>query len=154
MKLEKLYHDSRISVNQLPKGLWVYLPRSKSDNETVERLRALSKEEIKPLLPFLLSWVQDMNWPISSAMSGVLVSAEDYVVPEVEWVLSGKDDIWKANCIRCVLLDLRIDYIIHLLPILKRIAHRPTEGEKEEEADDDAKACIEYIEKEGANQAR
>ncbi len=86
-----------------------------------------------------------MNWPISSDIAAILVACGRQTIPEIEWVLKGTDDIWKGNCIRCILLDLPPTKIKPLLPLLERIQNSPTESEKEEEADDDAKSCIEYI---------
>ena len=42
-----------------------YLPRDKHDVERVNQLKNLSREEISPLLPGLMEWMQGMNWPIA-----------------------------------------------------------------------------------------
>ncbi len=40
------------------------IPKNKFDHETVERLKNLSYEELKPIMPDLLEWLQDFNWPL------------------------------------------------------------------------------------------
>ena len=39
------------------------LPKDKHDDETIKRLRKLPIQELVPLLPELLEWVADVNWP-------------------------------------------------------------------------------------------
>lgn len=40
------------------------LPRHKYDNARVEMIKNLDRDKILPLLPNLLEWIQDMNWPV------------------------------------------------------------------------------------------
>lgn len=42
-----------------------YLRRDKHDFERINELKRREKEELLPLLPFLIEWVQDMNWLIA-----------------------------------------------------------------------------------------
>lgn len=37
------------------------VPKEKDDNENIEKLKMLSFEEIQPIIPDLLEWLQDMN---------------------------------------------------------------------------------------------
>lgn len=42
-----------------------YLPRNKYDFERVNQLKKMDRTELLPLLPGLMEWIQDMNWPIA-----------------------------------------------------------------------------------------
>ncbi|MFJ6266178.1 DUF5071 domain-containing protein [Lysinibacillus xylanilyticus] len=41
------------------------LPRHKFDNDRVELIKKMDRDKILPLLPNLLEWIQDMNWPVA-----------------------------------------------------------------------------------------
>lgn len=140
-----MYHDSRISVLDLKEGLLPCLPESKFDSDSVTKASQLNQDELKQLLPYLLSWIQDLNWPIAMEVLPLLISAEKEVIPEIEWVLKGKDEIWKGNCIRCVLMSLSSEVVQPLVPHLQRIAEDPTKNELAEETDIDAKECIAHL---------
>ena len=41
------------------------IPSNKHDHEKVKRIKELGYPKIKPILPELLEWIQDVNWPIA-----------------------------------------------------------------------------------------
>jgi len=143
--LHKIYHDSRTKVADLPDELLEYLPQSKHDPDRINRLSELDEKKLKSLLPFLLTWIQDINWPNAGMIIPFLIKDQKEIVAEVDWVLNGKDDIWKGNCIRHILMDLSPEIVQPLLPILKRIAENPSENEKAEEINFDAAVCLEHL---------
>lgn len=143
--LSRIYATSRKSINELPNELLEYLPTSKWDPERIQRLSQLDQTKRKVLLPYLLVWVQDINWPNAGKIAPFLIAGGQEIVPEIEWVLNGQDDIWKGNCIRHLLTHLSPETVQPLLPILKRIAEAPTANEKAEEIDVDAATCIEQL---------
>lgn len=143
--LNRIYETSRTSISDLPVELLEYLPKSKYDPECIERLRQLNPNSIKTLLPQLLIWIQDINWPNAGRVLPFLLANGQEIIPEIEWVLNGQDDIWKGNCIRHILSQLSPEIGQPLIPILKRIADNPSANEKAEEIDIDAVACIERL---------
>ena len=140
-----MYETSRKSITDLPSELLEYLPTSKYDPERIQRVSQLDQEKLKILLPYLLIWIQDINWPNAGKIAPLLIAGEKEIIPEIEWVLKGQDDIWKGNCIRHILMHLSPEIVQPLLPILKRIAENPSENEKAEEIDEDAADCIERL---------
>ena len=40
------------------------IPKHKFDLEAVEKLNEYSINEIRPIVPALLEWMQDPNWPV------------------------------------------------------------------------------------------
>lgn len=49
------------------------LPKDKFDIDKVEKLKGLNRGELIPLLPELLKWIQDMNWPIAPKIAKLLL---------------------------------------------------------------------------------
>ena len=45
------------------------IPKDKGDYKNIEELKRLSFDEIEPIVPDLLVWLQDINWPDSQIYS-------------------------------------------------------------------------------------
>ena len=73
------------------------VPKNKFDSSNIERLKHLTDNEIEPILPSLLEWIQDCNWPVAGDILPVLALHQSALVPLIHRVLSPheKDDIWK-----------------------------------------------------------
>lgn len=141
-ELKNIYNDSRISIDKISEDLLIYLPLKKYDPEIIKLLQEISKDKLIPLLPFLLSWIQDSNWPISKDITPILTTYQKDIIPEIKWILEGNDDIWKYNCISLVLMELPKEFIEPLIPILKKIAYNPTKGEIAEDTSKIAKELL------------
>nr|GAT54160.1 predicted protein [Mycena chlorophos] len=92
-------------------------------------------EEMQPLIPGLLSWLQDVNWPMCSAsceqLSRFLVLAIEGARSVLQH-LNGDDGEWEYNLLRFVGTvppALREP----LRPEIERIAQRPTASEVDNE---------------------
>lgn len=71
------------------------IPKDKFDFETVEKLKNYSFDEIKPIIPNLLEWLQDGNWPISKPVGELLLPFTEKISPEIAQILQGHDSVWK-----------------------------------------------------------
>jgi hypothetical protein len=118
------------------------LPADKHDEEAVLHLQNLDETSIEPLIPELLAWIQDLNWPIAGPVSSLLLMHRRLLVSPIREVLQGDDDPWKANCLDVLVEHLSQDQQLALLPELERIANHPTEGEILEEADGTAREIL------------
>lgn len=116
------------------------VPKDKFDDFNIGRLKQLTDKEIEPILPALLEWIQDCNWPIAKEVLPVLALHQSALVPFILSVLSpeGKDDIWKYWIITCLMPLFSEENRKPVLPSIKRIAERPTENEKLEEVQEAA----------------
>lgn len=123
-----------------------YLPRDKHDFERVNQLKNLSREELVLLLPGLMEWVQDMNWPIAEEVSELLLTCPDEIIPLIKDVLVTNDDIWKYWCLIILVEKLPKDLIVQLKSGLIRLVESPTAGEKLEELDEIALEILHMIE--------
>ncbi|MEC3908455.1 DUF5071 domain-containing protein [Tamlana sp. 2201CG12-4] len=118
--------------------IYSLIPSDKFDIERAEKLKEFSFEKIKPIVPDLLEWIQDMNWPVAKVVADYLISISDKIEPEIMDILNGEDDIWKYWCIEvfCIYSDRPMS--ANMSTIVNRIKNNPTKLEKECEVYDQA----------------
>lgn len=75
------------------------IPKDKADTYTAEKLMGHNFEEIKPIIPELLEWIQDMNWPVAGPVSRYLESISEHLTPYIIEILRGNDPTWKYWCL-------------------------------------------------------
>lgn len=110
------------------------LPDDKLDTASAEQLVALGFPAIEPVLPQLLEWMQDFNWPVAQVLQHVLANIGAPLAPHVRKVLSQDDEIWKYWVLHCIVRESK-ELAQALRPDLKRLVSSPTASEKIEEVD-------------------
>ena len=107
------------------------IPKDKFDFAPFPELMEISEEEVNPILPDLLYWVADMNWPIATEMVKVLARFPDSVTPLVEELLkpTEEDDCWKFSIILDLIPALPTGARELLTESIRRILNTPTDGE-------------------------
>lgn len=120
------------------------VPKNKFDDSGIEELRMLSDEEIAPILPALLEWMKDMNWPIAKEMPEVLSMHQKVIIPYIIEALQPEqlECDWKTYIIQFLLPLLDSDYFVMLKPSLERIVKEPTWGEISDGTDTAAKEIL------------
>src|SRR5271163_1990424 len=121
------------------------LPKDKHDHEAIERLHKLPIQELVSLLPELLEWVADINWPIARDAIDLALRVPEHIVEPIREVLRTTDDGWKNNCLDYVIPRLPLEQQRQLKPELERIAHQPTQDEMEEGTRDTAQELLDSI---------
>ncbi|MCM1182825.1 MAG: DUF5071 domain-containing protein [Roseburia sp.] len=113
------------------------VPKNKFDLSGREALKLLSDEEIAPILPELLAWMKDMNWPVAREMPELLAPHGEAAVSCIVEALRPEQPEcdWKYYIIKDLLPLLREETLCRIRPCLERIAANPTREEREEEAD-------------------
>ena len=108
------------------------IPKNKHDLEPISQLMVINEDEIKPILPELLYWIADMNWPVAQEMINVLIRFPNVVAPLIKEVLnpSETDGEWKYFIITNLLPRLPTITQKLLLEDVKRIQSNPTDSEK------------------------
>jgi hypothetical protein len=91
--LATLYSDEPLAC--LSDELRRVLPRDKDDLASLEGLAQLGYPAIEPILPHLMTWLQDINWPIAGPMAEYLATIGRPLLDVIHQVLRGDDDIWK-----------------------------------------------------------
>jgi hypothetical protein len=124
------------------------LPRHKSDGERTRALSALGYPAVAPVLPELLHWLQDGNWPIARSVGRFLASIGEPVVPLVRRVFAGTDGIWKYWCIELFVRELPRAVAEQLRAELQRLAFHPTPDDHTEEVDERARKALAWLDAE------
>jgi hypothetical protein len=117
------------------------LPTNKHDHFAIEHISTLPDSEIAPLLPEILTWVQDTNWPISRTVSTFLLQHPTRIVEPVRHILQSDDAEWIYNVLG-IIEQLPKEVQKALKVEVERVALRPTEEEKDFEAQDVAQGII------------
>lgn len=122
-----------------------YLPRDKHDFERVNELKKWDRSELVPLLPNLLEWIQDINWPIAHEVAELLLTVPKDIIPLIQRVLETTDEIWKYWCLEVLVKRLSDEDKKSLQEDLLRLAESPTTAEKYEEVDELAKEILQSM---------
>ncbi|MFJ5790414.1 DUF5071 domain-containing protein [Lysinibacillus sp. NPDC093197] len=120
----------------------VFLPRNKHDVDKVEEIKKLDSNILVSLLPELLVFTQDMNWPVAPGILEILLTFPKEIVPHVHAVLSSDDDNWKWFILHFLVIELPLESREQFKEYLTRVAETPTEVELAEELDEIAKEIL------------
>ena len=107
------------------------LPNDKCDVPGAEALVACGYPAVEPVLPRLLEWIQDGNWPVARVFAPFLATVGAALVPHARRILNGDDDTWKYFLVQDVVAkSAELTVLLH--PELERLARFATEGEAAE----------------------
>lgn len=126
------------------------LPMHKSDFARTDAIIELGYPAVAPVIPQLLEWLQDCNWPISHRIARFLVEIGEPVFPFVREVFNGTDGTWKYWCIGRFIDELPIDQAAKLRPELQRLAYHPTPGDHSDEVDEMAREALKRLDAVGS----
>ena len=118
------------------------VPRGKHD---VDRARAAVEAgypAVGPILGELIEWLQDYNWPVAYVLEPFLRSIGEPLVPHIWHVLRSDDEIWKYWVISLLITGLPPQVAAEFRPELERLAYEPTERERREELDEQARDAL------------
>ena len=118
------------------------LPHHKSDFARTDAIIALGYPAVAPVIPQLLEWLQDCNWPISHRIARFMVEIGEPVIPVVCEVFNGTDGTWKYWCIVRFVNELPIAQAAKLRPELQRLAYHPTPSDHSDEVDEVAREAL------------
>lgn len=104
------------------------IPKDKFDDSAISKLKELSFEDIQPIVPDLLIWLQDMHWPIAIQVADVLRPFADRINSEVLPILTSHDELWILG----ILVHIaRYSTDPDVIRAIERIAKFPTKDEVE-----------------------
>ena len=107
------------------------LPNDKYDVRRAEALVACGYPAVEPVLPRLLEWIQDGNWPVARVLAPFLSTVGAPLVPHARRILDGDDDTWKYFLVQGVVAK-SAELAVLLHPDLERLARFATDGEAAE----------------------
>jgi len=117
------------------------VPKDKYDTRAAEAMAARGFPEATPVLPELLEWIRDGNWPVARVLAPFLATAGAPLVPHAENVLRGGDDTWKYYLLQDVVAK-STSLAALLRSDLERLSCQPTRGEAAEELPSMADAIL------------
>jgi len=101
--------------------LFSLLPRDKFDVENAGRLVALGYPATEPVIPQLLEWLQDMNWPVAQVLQPFLAGIGLPLANDIRRVIADDDHIW-SYWVLSEVVALSGDLVIALRPELETLA--------------------------------
>lgn len=107
------------------------LPAHKLDTDAASKLVALGFPAVEPVLPALLEWLQDMNWPVARVVQPFLAGIGAPLAPPIRTVFASGDSLWKYWVIQGVVGECPA-LARALAPELERLAYEPTPEDREE----------------------
>lgn len=119
------------------------IPRDKMDTDRAEAAVAAGYPAVAPIVPDLLEWLQDMNWPVANVLAPFLASIGEPLVPHIRHIFETDDELWKYWMIVAILRDSPT-VAAAFRDDLVRIASAPTEREAEEGLDERAQDTLEW----------
>jgi hypothetical protein len=122
-------------------ALRAMLPRNKLDTERAKAIVSLGFPAAEPILPELLEWVQDGNWPVAQVFFPFLAEIGGHLAPHLRKVLETRDESWKWFVMGQIVASSK-ELASILRPELMRIATSPSVGEKAEGLDSLAKEIL------------
>lgn len=109
------------------------IPKDKFDIETAKKLSNYSIKEVQPIIPELLEWLQDGNWPVSKPIADFLIPFTEDISQEILQILKGNDGMWKYWILLIFGKTIKNEIVINEI---KRIAINPTDDEINDEVNE------------------
>jgi hypothetical protein len=110
------------------------LPQNKLDVASAEAIVALGQADTYELIPDLLHWLQDYNWPVAKVLAPFLETFGISLTPYLRDILMTNDGEWKYWIMRLIIAKSpQVAKLLH--DDLQRIAMSPTESERSSELD-------------------
>ncbi|MBV9852871.1 MAG: DUF5071 domain-containing protein [Armatimonadetes bacterium] len=120
------------------------LPQTKSDTDKAQALVSLGYPAVAPVLPELVEWLQDINWPVAQVLEPFLAGIGLPLLPQVRRVLATEDGTWKYWVLSCLVArSSALASALH--EELTRLASAPTPAEVDEELDTQARAILSSV---------
>lgn len=138
-KIPEIYKN--LPWSELDSSLREALPLLKDDIKKANDIIKIGIPEALPVLPHLLRWTKDCNWPVARVLLPFLLTFDKYLIPEVRNILSGHDEIWASWILNEVLWNLSDTTVSILKPTLEVL----TQVESEEDIDIVSKELLERI---------
>lgn len=105
------------------------LPRDKYDTASAEKLVSLGWEKVLPVMPDILEWLQDINWPVAAVFRPFLIDVGAPLAPFIKAVLATDDNVWKYGILVSV-VGQSPELAAELRSDLERLRSTPSAGEK------------------------
>jgi hypothetical protein len=117
------------------------LPKDKHDIKRATALVTKGYPAVAPILPELLEWMQDGNWPVAKALAPFLASIGEPLALHIRSILQTKDHLWKY-WILLRIVSPSPELAATLYSDLLKVAENDSVDEDEQEVKEIAKEII------------
>ena len=117
------------------------IPQNKFDTDRAEQAVAAGYPAVAPILPELLEWIQDSNWPVARVLAPFLGSIGTPLIPHIKKILATEDNLWKYWTLTYLVQDSP-DVAAALQEDLQRYVDSPTTDERAEGLDELARTIL------------
>lgn len=107
-----------------------HMIKGKDDIEGAEALRNLTRDEIINNSPYLLEFLQDINWPVSAVVGDVLSGFTNDIELDIINILMGNDEEWKYSITLMLLYYSKEKPSNKILLVLEDKIKNPSKSEK------------------------
>lgn len=111
------------------------IPKGKEDTNFINVLKMKSISEIRDLIPQLLEWMQDGNWPQAPLIADYFSPYINEIQEELISILRGDDAMWKYWILHSLILHSEITPSQKILLEVKNVYLNATPHDKEAEVD-------------------
>ncbi len=109
------------------------IPKDKFDHAAIEKAANIGYPGINPILPDLLVWLQDLNWPVAPDVVRLLAEAGTGIAPHINAILNSNDGGWKYWVLKELGSSLQGDVWALIETDVVRLAEAPNERDISEE---------------------
>jgi hypothetical protein len=95
------------------------LPKTKFDDSNLDSLEGIGFPALNLVLPELLEWIQDINWPVANKISSIISLAGAEIIPEIARIFDSKDEEWIWCMIILLLPNLNPKFQQQILPLIQ-----------------------------------
>lgn len=118
------------------------LPKDKEDVDFINELNCKNIDEIREIIPELLIWMQDGNWPQAKLIANYLSPHINEIENEIVSILNGNDPIWKYWTLSSLIYYSNTRPNDGIITAIYNLYNNANELEREEEVDLVAKHII------------
>ena len=118
------------------------VPKSKFDLDTANLAVAAGYPAVESVLPELVEWLQDFNWPVAHVLAPFLAEIGLPLIPQIDHVFSTKDETWQYWMIVC-LLSHNDDLYEYYKQKLVQLAESPSANDRQHDLDGVARETLE-----------
>ncbi|MBB5397171.1 DUF5071 domain-containing protein [Mucilaginibacter sp. AK015] len=119
-----------------------HIPQNIYDVTAVEHLLSLPFDAVKSDVPELLTWLQDMHWPVADGIADYLVPHVNDITDELISILQTDDSLWKYYIMRVLIARSHRKLQPGLIKVIKYLAENPSEIDVDDNVDEAAKEIL------------
>ncbi|OUS33227.1 hypothetical protein A9Q94_20230 [Rhodobacterales bacterium 56_14_T64] len=118
------------------------IPKDKFDLAAIDRAVEAGFPQINPILPDLLEWIKDGNWPVALPTASLLSGAGPEIIPFVKSILNADDGMWKYWTIGLVVRPALTKKRMAVQADLGRLTLNPSQDDLNCDVVEQAKAVL------------